>query len=704
MKLIIDRRGGNSRHGNPLRGPNLLNMVAVALCAIVAGETFADELGSLDPMPTASLDAGYSVNEGGGDELLLFTDVEVVYSASRREQASNLLAVPVSIITADDIHYSGLTDLPMMLRQVPGMDVLRSDRNNYSFGVRGLHHGVSDRTLVLIDGRSAGLGIQGGADFGRLPLFPEDIARIEVVRGPGGATWGANAFNGVINIITKKPEDVIGVFISSQVNHFGDTYNHLRWGHQIDEWSWRLSAGYESFKSSDEAINNDRFKSNDHARTWRFDTQAVFTPSDQSKVTFGVAGSDVTRGDYEFMAAPAVGAPRTNELIHTLRAFARVDHEIGPDESLYVQWFGNYSDGDRATLWDVQSFETDLEAQYNVNIGEDHQFSIGGNGRLTRIKAVADTTISGLPDDTSTEAWLGLFAIDRWQLTERLTLETQARVDWYSESQIDWSGRLSGLYELDEESRHVLRASAAKSFRAPMYLMQRGSTQRVHIPSPPAPPGTFGLTLLPADNLTNEQIWSLEGGYNGRLTEEITVGVDGYYQIYEDLIGGGAFPAGFPGTNIIQLQNIGGATAYGAELQATWEQDNLRLTAWYAYNGFDDEFVNQSMRAFRPAPHKVGVTGRLAITTEMTANVNYRYTGWTPNDRAAGSSFTAPNAKPMHAVDATLSLEIPDWHAEIMVGVLDILGHTGDPVQQIGSITSHDTPGRTAFMRLQFNF
>ena len=94
-------------------------------------------------------------DEAGDDELLLFEDMPVVISASRQPQSADWLSVPVSIITAEDIHYSGHTNLPEILQYTPGVDVLRIDRNRYAVGVRGLHDVYSDRTLVLIDGRNA---------------------------------------------------------------------------------------------------------------------------------------------------------------------------------------------------------------------------------------------------------------------------------------------------------------------------------------------------------------------------------------------------------------------------------------------------------------------------------------------------------------------------------------------------------------------
>ena len=183
--------------------------------------------------------------------------IEVV-SVSRRPQTIGNLSAPVSVITAEDIHYSGLTNIYEVLQFALGVDALQLDRNNYALGIRGLHEAFSDRTLTLIDGRPADNPVFGGSQFLRLPLLLQDVERIEVVRGPAGAAWGANALNGVINSITKQPKDCTGVQTSTQWNEFGDNYHHLRYADQKGPSTWRLSLGYEAQETSSDALHDDK--------------------------------------------------------------------------------------------------------------------------------------------------------------------------------------------------------------------------------------------------------------------------------------------------------------------------------------------------------------------------------------------------------------------------------------------------------------
>ncbi|MCK4752025.1 MAG: TonB-dependent receptor [Planctomycetes bacterium] len=274
-----------------------------------------------------------------GSELLELSfeelmEVSVVVSASRQAQKHSDLSVPVSVITADDIHYSGQTTIPDILQFTPGIDILQYDRNTYATGVRGLHGRYSNRILSLLDGRVADSPIWGGPEFYRLPLFLEDIERIEVVRGPGGAVWGANAFTGIINIITKDPNDCLGWFVSTTLDTFGDSYTHMRWGQKKDKWRWRSSFGYEDRETSEDSISNDHFRSHDFSRRWRYDIKAIYEPLKTTKWTMGAGYSHIEAGNFD-----SGGGSYSRELrrFETGRAYTKVDKVFSETSTGHLQ-------------------------------------------------------------------------------------------------------------------------------------------------------------------------------------------------------------------------------------------------------------------------------------------------------------------------------------------------------------------------------
>ncbi|OHB62186.1 MAG: hypothetical protein A2167_01775 [Planctomycetes bacterium RBG_13_46_10] len=627
-----------------------------------------------------------------------------VVSASRQAQELNELSVPVSVVTAEDIHYSGLTTIPDILRFTPGVDVLQLDRNRAAVGVRGLHDPTSDRTLVLLNGRSAINPAFGGVEWEKLPVLLEDIDRIEVVRGPGGAAWGANAFSGVINIITKKPEDAVGVFASSTMNAFGDSYNHARWAAKDGNWSWRLSGGYEDRENSDKAgagdyisgqpavtvfpsVGFNSFTAQDFARNWRFDSETVYNASEQTKYTFDASYANLNYGDYELIAY----FPKRDILTSVSRLVSRIDHKFNDGSSAYLQWFNNYDVSHHKVMTDRYFInENDIEGQFNFVAMEKHDISVGGNLRWLRFDVDAKIPESlDVVGGLTKERWAGLFAIDRFRLNDRLILEGQIRSDWYSGTESDWSARSSVLYALDEKQNHIVRFGAAKAFRAPLVCLRKGMFSHVLIA-----PDTYLIHFIPNEELRNEETWSLEAGYKGKLADGLNLNVDTYYQRFTHLIGGLVTP---PMT--FQLHNIDGATAHGAEVELAKEIRHGRLSAWYAYNDLRTDQSHQNIRSLYPSKHKVGLTSRLNLSQDLTFNVNYSF-----NNAMNSYENSSIDTGTSNRLDFTLAKRFAKGQGELLFGVSDLLDKIKEPVFSVGAFTAHELPGRTFFARMQFKF
>src|SRR5580692_11548574 len=133
-----------------------------------------------------------------------------VTSVSKKEQSLSKAAGSIYVITQDDIRHSGATMVPDLLRMVPGVEVARINENTWAIGIRGFNDRYSGQVLVLIDGRSVYSPAFSGVYWDQQTMPLENIERIEVIRGAGGTIWGANAMNGVINIISKSSNDTHG--------------------------------------------------------------------------------------------------------------------------------------------------------------------------------------------------------------------------------------------------------------------------------------------------------------------------------------------------------------------------------------------------------------------------------------------------------------------------------------------------------------
>lgn len=167
----------------------------------------------------------------------------VVTTASKKSEALFTVAAAMSVITADDIKKSGVVNIPDALRLAPGVNVGQITSQWYSVTIRGFSSRLADKLLVLIDGRSIYNNLYGGVNWEDQALSLEDIDRIEVIRGPGGTMWGANAVNGVINIITKQAKDTQGYLLQTSagnnLNYANDT---LRFGGKTKDGYYRVTA------------------------------------------------------------------------------------------------------------------------------------------------------------------------------------------------------------------------------------------------------------------------------------------------------------------------------------------------------------------------------------------------------------------------------------------------------------------------------
>ena len=195
---------------------------------------------------TLLLSAVPAWGQGGLAEATLEQLLETrVTSVSKKEQELSRTAAAVFVITQEDIQRSGASTLPDLLRMAPGVDVAQINANSWAISIRGFNSRYSNKVLVLVDGRSVYTPTFSGVYWEHLDLPLEDIERIEVIRGPGASVWGANAVNGVINIITKPAAATQGGRVSAMAGSEVYAGDALRYGARAGaRGAYRVFANY----------------------------------------------------------------------------------------------------------------------------------------------------------------------------------------------------------------------------------------------------------------------------------------------------------------------------------------------------------------------------------------------------------------------------------------------------------------------------
>src|SRR5260370_31518805 len=199
--------------------PLLEKMSCLLLVASLVPASWAD-------VPEGDQDSGAPLKHLSLEQL---GNVEVTTASKEPEQVWRTPAA-IYVITQEDIRRSGATSIAEVLRLAPGLEVARTDSDHWAVGVRGFGGPFSKSLLVLVDGRSVYSPLFSGVYWQVQDTLLEDIERIEVIRGPGGTIWGANAVNGVINIITKSAKDTGGMLVSTGGGNIDQGFVNFRYG------------------------------------------------------------------------------------------------------------------------------------------------------------------------------------------------------------------------------------------------------------------------------------------------------------------------------------------------------------------------------------------------------------------------------------------------------------------------------------------
>lgn len=631
---------------------------------------------------------------------LMFADFDVIVSASRTTQSAQLASAAVSTLSGEFLHYSGVTRIEDAFDFALGVDILRVDRSRSAIGVRGLHQIFSDRTLFLQNGRNISNALYGGIDLQQHALFIENIERIEFLRGPGSGAWGANAFNGVINVIEKSPRDTAGTLTQYTITEYGDQQGFFRVGDSDESLSWRLSGQFDHRKSSNDAVGGPDLSEDDWSRSRQFSFDAVYDIDASSAFEFGGSYTHLDRGTVEELGLNSEADIRVDRG----SAYAKLIHTLESGSELSLNWYGSYSDESQPTLWRASMYDTTFDGQFTFRPTDEHEVTVGGTVRYINFETTPPDAGDFLESQTEAETWIGGFISNRWQVTDRWTVEGQARYDWYSGTEGDFAGRLAVLRLLDPDGNHVLRFGAARSFRTPQSGVRDFELRTQEIEIPGLPVRLFGLNFDRPGEVNNEQLYSLELGYAGKLTDNISLNSDLYYQRYYDLTGIAAElePEPQVGRQFFSVGNVGNATAWGFETELKYQDESNSFAVWYAFNDLQFSSGVENVRAFAPAPHKVGLRARTHLTDALVLSANYRFMDQTP----AIVAFGIPDIRDNHRLDITLAIKDPSSTVEILLGVADVFDETDTPINTQSNPFGDplETPGQSFFARVQIEF
>lgn len=537
-------------------------------------------------IPGVSADGTTAAAVPGGDlsglSLEQLVNVQVT-SVSKREEKLSRASAAITVVSQDDIQRSGARTIAEALRLAPGLSVARVDSHTWAISARGFNDSFANKLLVLMDGRSVYTPLFSGVYWDVQDTMLEDIDRIEVIRGPGATLWGANAVNGVINIITKSAKETTGglAVVGGGNEELG--FGALRYGGKLGENAYyRVYSKYDSRDSSalpNGDLADDRWQM---ARSgFRIDWEA----NANARVTFQ---GDLYGGwldqTYNF---PSLTAPDflevTSEPVDVSGGnfLARWKQDLSADSDMTFQVYYDRTRRDSRGLLLEERDTVDVDWQHHWRLNDRNHWT-WGLGYRASLDHLEGGFVTSFEDERRNSQLASLFAQDEIQLVpDRLHLVLGSKFEHndFTGFEIQPGARLSWT----PDDHQTFWLSVARAVRTPSRAEDGiRLNNQVSAGAPPTVGSVFGNLDYKSEELT-----AYEAGYRVRLWEQVSADLATFYNVYHDLrtteLRGAAVDPSLPGSPIVtrlDIDNGASGETFGGELALTW-----RAREWWRWRG-----------------------------------------------------------------------------------------------------------------------
>jgi iron complex outermembrane recepter protein len=592
------------------------------------------------------------------DELL---DIDVISVAKVPEKIANTPAA-IFILSQEDIRRSGVNTIPDALRMVPGMHVYQIDANKWAISSRGSASRFANKMLVMIDGRTVYSPLFSGVFWDSQDLMLEDIERIEVIRGPGGTLWGANAVNGIINIMSKDAADSQGVLVKAEVGTSEQRIVSARYGGWLSDRAAYRIYGKVASRGEYSAISGR--DADDEWKQGRIGFRTDINLAGANKLTLqgdlydGESGQTIQYlspfppfQNQDSMEAPISGG---NLLARWTRTFSN-------DSEMIFQAYYDWTERQEFLL-DETLNTIDLDFQQRYTFKSDLALLWGIGYRFNSDDTSGRETIPGVysydlsPNMREDHLYSGFlqgrvpFGGDRGEFTLGTKLEHNDYTGF------EWQPSTRAMWKFNKT--HSMWGAVSRSVRTPSRIEHDANVNAGAFRLPPSQGGLVTYVQLRGNEETDaERVWSYELGYRVRPTESFFVDSTIFYNKYDDLING--IPQGRPfvtGTPLtrymvwpIQVDNGMDGETFGFEVSAQWSvKEWWRLTAgytWFHFNELNTGISREARQGFSEgenANHRVSLVSYMDLPGNFELNGALYYVNNLPklgfnNDRHIGS-------------------------------------------------------------------
>jgi len=546
----------------------------VIVAALLAAPAFA----STQP-PAGTAFAAQALRELGELSIEELSQIEVT-SASRRPEPLSEVTGAIYVITGDDIRRAGAATLAEALRLAPNLEVARINSQSYAISARGMNSvNASNKLLALIDGRSVYTPFFSSIFWDQQEVMLADIERIEVISGPGGTLWGANAMNGVINVVTKSSADTQGGLVDAKGGDF-ISRAAARWGGRLGE-----SGTYRGYALGFVQDHTTRTDGSDAMDDWR-GKQAGF------RTDFGARADRFTvQGDAYENVIDTPGGRRSGGNV-----LGRWMRQLADGASLQLQaYYDQQRRNDVAATGGGSSARTrtiDVEAEHVFTWRDVHRIVWGGGYRNWDDRFVNTANPFVLVPESERLSLTNLFAQDTIALRDDLRLVLGSKFEYSTFT--GWAVMPNVRLGWQADARNFIWGAVSRAVRSPSRL-ERDLTA----------PGIVDLS----PGFDSEKLIAYEAGWRSQLAKNATLSVSAYYNDYTDL----------------RTTSPDPVTVLPVKFGNGWEGHTYGVDVWGSYSPFSWWRIDPGLTLLRKHFHlKPGEADIAGIQTVLGHDPNHQ--------------------------------------------------------------------------------
>ena len=554
-----------------------------------------------------------------------------VTSVARRPEAVSEASAAVTLITGEDIRRSGAGNLAQALRLLPGLTVAQNGTRDWAVSARGFNQQSTNKMLVLIDGRVVYSPIFAGVfwDVQRVPL--SDVDRIELIRGPGAALWGANAVNGVINVITRRATETVGGLASVTGGTNDQLGGGLRYGRGVGQHGAVRVYGFGSTEGAS-ARPGEGIPVDD----WNFGQGGFRADFSRKADLFTVQGDAYVGGGGQQLRAPAPVEPFERVLVEDLEVhggnvLGRWSREFSPRSDMALQVYADYAARSQPSSFGRIGVTTvDLDFQHHFGLGPRNDILWGLGYRVIADEVTGAFPVNFDPPRRTVQLVTGFVQDEIVAVRNRVALNLGAKFEHnsYTGFELQPTARILWTPALSTS----VWAAISRAVRTPSRV---DSDIRAVAQVFDAPPVTL-IEALGSDALEAEALVAYEAGYRVVPHARLSLDVSAYFHDYDKVR---SFTPGSPipdaGTVILPFTvgNNANARSYGGTASATIRlSPRWRMRAHYTYlnmeAGLNDDAPAGSVADVSPGlnpKHQFGLWSSNDLPQNLQLDVMGRY-------------------------------------------------------------------------------